>query len=96
MAAPFVFGFGAAGLVTAVIIGAVVVGLALASSGRGRGSISISAHAAYDTGIAVGLIGSAILLGIAGDTAAMSILFAAGVLQVALSASTRYTMPARA
>ena len=96
MASPFVFGLGPAALVTAVAIGAVLMGLALGASGSGRGSIPVSAHAAYDGGIAVGLIGAGILLGIAGDATALVVLATAGLLQTALSASTRYSVPAGA
>lgn len=96
MAAPFVLGFGPAGLVTAVLIGAVVVGLALAGSGdEGRGTIPISAHATYDIGLAIGMIGAGLALGIAGDGAALGALAVAGLIQVVLSANTRYS-PARA
>ena len=96
MAAPFVFGLGPAALVTAVVIGAILMGLALGASGSGRGSIPVSAHAAYDVGIAIGLVAAGVMLGIAGDGAALLVLAAAGVLQVALSAATRYTAPAGA
>lgn len=91
MASPFVFGLSPAALVTAVAIGAVLMGLALGASGPGQGSIPVSAHAAYDGGIALGLVGSGVLLGIAGDGAALVVLAVAGLLQVALAASTRYT-----
>lgn len=91
MASPFVFGLGPAALVTAVAIGAVLMGLALGASGAGQGSIPVSAHAAYDSGIALGLVGSGVVLGIAGDGVAFVVLAAAGLLQVALTASTRYS-----
>lgn len=93
MTAPFVFGLGPAALVTSVAIGAILMGLALGASGTGRGSIPVSAHAAYDGGIAIGLVAAGVMLGIAGDTSALLVLAAAGVLQVALTASTRYTAP---
>lgn len=96
MAAPFVFGLGPAALVTSVAIGAILMGLALGASGTGRGSIPVSAHAAYDSGIAFGLVGAGVMLGIAGDGAALLVFVAAGLAQVALSASTRYTAPAGA
>lgn len=92
MASPFVFGFGPAGLVTAVVIGALLVGLGLSSSGDGgRGSIPVAAHAAYDGGLAVGLLIAAAALGIAGEAAALAVLAAAGVAHIALNATTRYT-----
>jgi hypothetical protein len=77
-------------------VGVVVIGLGIGSasgSAGERGAISVAAHAAYDSGIAIGLVGSGILLGIAGDGAALLVLAVAGLLQSALSASTRYTAP---
>ena len=99
MAAPFVFGLGAASLVTGFVVGAVIVGLGISSasgSAGERGAISVSAHAAYDGGIAIGLIGAGIMLGIAGDLGGLLLLTGAGVLQTALTATTRYSAPARA
>jgi hypothetical protein len=93
MTAPFIFGLGPAALVTSVSIGALLMGLALGGSGSGRGSIPVAAHAAYDGGIAIGLVLAGVLLGIAGDGSALIVLAAAGLLQVALTASTRYTAP---
>lgn len=98
MAAPFVFGLGTAALVTGFVVGAVVIGLGLGSAGGSgeRGTIPVSAHAAYDGGIAIGLIGAGVLLGIAGDTGALALLAGAGIAQAALTATTRYTVPAHA
>ena len=96
MAAPFVFGLGPAALVTAVVIGALLMGLALGASGTGRGSIPVSAHAAYDSGIAFGLVAAGVMLGFAGDGTALLVLVAAGVLQMALNVATRYSVPAGA
>lgn len=96
MAAPFVFGLGTAALITGFVVGAVIIGLGVGSTGTGRGSISVSAHAAYDGGIALGLLGAGIVLGIAGDLGALALLAGAGLVQMALTASTRYTQPAGA
>jgi hypothetical protein len=96
VAAPFAFGFGAAGLVTAFVIGTVVIGLGIAASGSGRGSLPVAAHHAYDGGIALGLVGAAVLLGLSGDGRALLVLAVAGILQLALSATTRYSAPAGA
>lgn len=97
MAAPFVFGFDAAALVTSVAIGAILMGLALGSSGdQGRGSIPVAAHAAYDSGMALGLMAAGLLFGITGDAAALAVLAGAGVMQLALNLSTRYTAAAGA
>jgi hypothetical protein len=68
------------------------MGLALGTSGgEGRGTIPVGAHAAYDVGIALGLLLAALLLGIAGDGAALSVLTLAAVVQIALNLNTRYT-----
>lgn len=98
MAAPFVFGLGPAALITGFLVGAVIIGLGIGSSGTSgsRGSIPVGAHAAYDGGIAIGLVGAGLLFGVAGDTGALLLLVGAGLIQVALSATTRYTAPAGA
>lgn len=96
MAAPFVFGLGTAALVTGFVVGVAIMGLGIASTGGGRGSIPVSAHAAYDGGIALGLIGAGLVLGIAGDLGALALLVGAGLVQTLLTASTRYSVPANA
>src|SRR3954471_1679750 len=70
MVAPFVLGFGAAGTVIAIPVGALIVGLALRAAGAGTGTIDIAAHYACDVGLALGLLGAGIVLAISGDTAA--------------------------
>lgn len=91
MAAPFALPVSSAATVTAVLIGAVIVGLALAGSeSEGRGTIPVAAHAAYDSGIAVGLVAAGVLLGISGDAVALGLFVATGLVQAALRISTRY------
>lgn len=89
MAAPFLFGFGPAGTVVAVVIGAIVVGLSLATTDDG--ALPIAAHFAFDRGLALGALGAAVLLGLAGDRAAALFLALAGLALVALSVTTRYS-----
>lgn len=91
MAAPFALGFTAAGLVAAVLVGAVVVGLALSATPNDGSSLPIAAHFAFDRGIAVGLLGASLLLGLTGDTAAAAVFAAAALVQAALNLTTRYT-----
>jgi hypothetical protein len=93
MAAPFVLGFGPGGLVASVAVGAVVVGLALLASG-GHEGLAVSAHFALDRGVAVGLLGGALVLGLAGDDLAATVLAVAAAAQTALNVSTRYSAPA--
>lgn len=91
MAVPFALGFSAAGLVAGVVIGALVVGLALSAVPADRGGLPIAAHYAFDRGIAVGLLGGALVLGLAGDDVAAAVFAAAALAQTALTLSTRYT-----
>jgi hypothetical protein len=85
MAAPFLFGF--------VAIGALIVGLALAtvSDETERGTVPITAHFAFDRGLTIGLLGVAVVLGLSGDLAAAAFMALAGTALLALSATTRYS-----
>ena len=51
----------------------------------------ISAHFAYDRGIAIGLLGGALMLGLADDVAASLFLAGAALVQVLLNVTTRYS-----
>ena len=90
MAAPFAFGFTSAGLVAAVVVGALVVGLALSAATADGTGLPIAAHFAFDRGIAFGLLGGALVLGLAGDQAAATVFAAASLAQAALNVTTRY------
>ncbi|HVE69248.1 MAG TPA: hypothetical protein VNB64_11765 [Solirubrobacteraceae bacterium] len=91
MAIPFLLGFTPAGLVAAVAVGALVVGLALSATATDGSGLHIAAHFAFDRGIALGLLGGALVLGLAGDTAAAAVFAAASLGQAALNLTTRYT-----
>jgi hypothetical protein len=96
MAAPFVLGFGEAAAVVAFAIGAVLLGLALQAAGPGR-AIPLSAHAGFDYGLALVAIIAGLGVGIAtGDWSAGVFLVGFGAFQVALTASTRFSVPAGA
>ena len=94
MAAPFVLGFGPAGIVVAVALGALIVGLALATASTEQGSMPISAHFAFDRGLVIGLMGAGVALGLAGDAAAALFFAAVGAALLLLSLSTRYSATA--
>src|SRR2546423_1056857 len=64
MVAPFLFGFTAAGAVVAIVIGALVVGLSLATASTEQGSMPIAAHFAFDRGIVIGLLGAGVVVGL--------------------------------
>lgn len=91
MAAPFVFGFAPAGLLICVLVGTLVVGLALSAASPETGSIPVAAHFAFDRGLALGLLGGAFALGIAGEIGAGLTLGVAALGQLALNLTTRYT-----
>ena len=94
--APFALGLSLDATVTAVVIGAVLFGLAIsATATEGRGTLPLSAHAAYDAGIALVLVGAAIVFGFSGEQAALALLLAAGTAQLVLNSVTRYS-PVRA
>lgn len=91
LVAPFALGFTSAGLVTSVLIGGLVVGLALAGASRETGGISISAHFAFDRLVAFAAAAASIALALHGDRAAALVLAAAAMTQLALSVTTRYS-----
>jgi len=93
MVLPFAVGAEPAGVVVGVGLGVIVSGIALTSvSPDRRGStVSVSAHQAYDQGIALGGAGAALVLAVAGQgPVALGILVIAGAL-FALSIITRYS-----
>lgn len=92
MAAPFLFGFGTAAAVSAVVIGALVVGLSLSGSEPGS-ELPISAHYAFDHGLALGLFGAAFVVGLAGDRPAALFFALVAIGQLALILTTRYSRP---
>ena len=91
MAAPFALGFGPAGTVVAVVVGALVVGLALSAAVAESGTVDIAAHYAYDLGLAIGLVGAGVVFAFAGDTAAAVWFLSASAAQLALNLTTRYS-----
>ena len=93
MALPLVLGLGSAAAVVGVVLGAAVVTLALAGTAtEGRGTVPLSAHAAYDRGLALGLILAAGMLGLAGYPGAVGFFLLAGLVLLALSTVTRYSV----
>jgi hypothetical protein len=90
MAAPFALALGPGATILGVVLGALVVGMAL-SLAVDDGSLPLSAHYAFDYGLVFGLLGSAVVVGIAGDRAGTAFLAAAGISQLALNVTTRYS-----
>ena len=91
MVAPFLLGFGGGATVIAIVVGALVVGLALGAAVGDTGAIDIAAHYAYDIGISLGLLGAALASAIAGDQPAALVFLGAAVAQTGLNVTTRYS-----
>jgi predicted MFS family arabinose efflux permease len=93
MAAPLLLGFTQAAALVAFVIGALLLGLALQAAGPRR-TIPLSAHAGLDYTLAAAAVVAGLVIGI--DTGAWAqgvFLVGVGVAQVALTASTRFSVP---
>lgn len=95
MAAPIALGADLAGAALGIVLGALLVGLSLSSTGEeaaGRRPLAVSTHHAFDYGLALGLLGAAVVLGAAGDAVAAAIFAAGALAQLALNLTTRYSV----
>ena len=93
---PFFFGFGGGAAVIAFAIGVTLLGLALQAVGSQRG-IPLSAYAGFDYLVAAFAIAGGIAVGVAGGGWTAGIfLVGVGSALGALTASTRFSLPARA
>jgi hypothetical protein len=89
---PFVLGLDAAPLVAGVIVGALTIALGLAGTDPGtRGSLPLSSQAAYDRGLALGLLVSAGLFGLFGELEATVLFALAGLAALITTSVTRYS-----
>ena len=89
--APFLLGFGAAAGAISILIGATLMGLALATHGEQR-TISLSTHAAFDYLIGVVSISTGLALAFGSAPAvATAFLVGFGAAHMALTASTRFS-----
>jgi hypothetical protein len=92
IAAPFALELDAAALVTAVGIGGTMVALAVAGTdSSGRGTLPVSAQAVYDRGIAIGLLLTAAIFGVASETEAALMFGIAGAAALIVTSITRYS-----
>ena len=93
MVAPFLLGFGQAATAIAVVLGALLLGLALQVDAPSR-ALPISAHAGFDYLLAAVAAVSGIAVSLAtGEWAAGIFLVGMGAAMVALTASTRFIAP---
>ncbi|HEY2637254.1 MAG TPA: hypothetical protein VGI54_07700 [Solirubrobacteraceae bacterium] len=91
LVAPFALGMGAGAIIVAVVIGALIVGLALST--LDDINLRVHTHHAYDYAMLGALASAAILLGAAGDRPAALYFAAATAVQLALNVTTRYSAP---
>ena len=92
IAVPFLLGLDAAPLVAGVIVGALTIALGLAGTDPGtRGSLPLSSQAAYDRGLALGLLVSAVLFGLFGEVEATVLFALAGLAALITTSVTRYS-----
>ena len=92
MIVPVAAGMSVAAAVAGVAVGAIAVALGIAGTASdGRGSLPLAAQAAYDRGLALGLLIAAGLLGLGGDQAAMGLFAAAGLASLSVASVTRYS-----
>jgi hypothetical protein len=93
MASPFIFGFGQAAGVVAFVFGVMLLGLSLQAIGPRR-SVPLSAYAGFDYVLAVFAIIGGLAVGLgAGEWTAGIFLVGIGAALVALTASTRFSVP---
>lgn len=91
--APIALGFSLAAMVAGIAIGVCVVGLGLAGTASGgRGTIPIRTQASYDQGLALGLLLSALAFAFAGDSGAVLLFGLSGLVQLIITATTRYSV----
>ena len=86
LAGPFLLGAGPAGMVAAISLGAVIIGLALA----GPESLPIAAHQAFDLALVAALAAGGLGLALAGDPTGGLVLAVVGALQLTLVTLTRW------
>jgi len=94
MVAPFLLGFGSAGIVASAVVGALIVGVALNGTATDHDAARISTLYAFDTSTVIGLLGGGLVLALAGDAPAGLTFAVAAVAQLSLLATTRYSRPA--
>ena len=89
---PFAIGLPTAAVAFSIPVGALILGLALTASEPGaRGSVPLSAHAAYDRGFGVGLVAAGIAFGLVDGLGSFAFFLIAGALELLLALTTRYT-----
>jgi hypothetical protein len=91
---PIVVGLSTAAAFFGLVVGTLTIALGLAGTDdSGRGTLPISIQAAYDLGLAAGLLMAGIAFGIAGQPAALALFIATGLATGLIATNTRYLAP---
>lgn len=90
--APFALGFSTVATVTALVLAAALIGVAVGGASDEQ-ALPLSTHLALDQWLVGGLLGAVILVGFAGDRVAIAGLGAIAVAQALLITATRYSRP---
>lgn len=88
--APLVLGLSLVGAAVAIVLGALLCGLALEAAGE-PGALRMTDHHAFDQTAVATLVGAALPLGLSGDRSAALLLVGSGIAQLALTLTTRYS-----
>ena len=89
--APFLLGFGQTAGAVSIALGALLMGLALATH-TDRRTLPLSAHAGFDYAIGFLALVTGLAAGIGGDLLATAFLAGFGAAHLALTASTRFSV----
>ena len=96
MAAPFALGLGRGATIVSCVLGVFVIGLALQVPGPRR-AVPLSVHAGFDYALAALAVVAGLAIGLGtGEWAATAFLAGVGIVLAALTASTRFSLPAGA
>lgn len=91
-ALPVVLQLDGAAILLGIVTGVIATGLGIAGTDTsGRGTIPLSAHAAYDRGLGLGLLLAGVMFGIADQPGALALFGGAGLAQLVVGSFTRYT-----
>jgi hypothetical protein len=91
-ALPVVLQLGGAAIVLGIVAGVIATGLGIAGTDvSGRGTIPLTAHAAYDRGLAFGLLLAGVMFGLADEPIALALFGGAGLAELIVGSFTRYT-----
>jgi hypothetical protein len=93
---PIVVGLSTAAATFGLVVGTLTIALGLAGTDdSGRGTLPITTHAAYDLGLAVGLLIAGIVFGIAEQPGALALFAGSGIAAGLIATNTRYSLAAR-